>query len=77
MDDLNLESHMDNIKKQQYDLEFFGSFDICLNALDNLSARTHINRMCLACKTPLIESGTQGFMGQVTSMFKKTSLGNV
>jgi len=35
------------------------------NALDNLEARRHVNRMCLAANAPLIESGTTGFNGQV------------
>lgn len=35
------------------------------NALDNLEARRHVNKMCLAADTPLIESGTTGFNGQV------------
>lgn len=35
------------------------------NALDNLDARRHVNRMCLAAYVPLIESGTTGFAGQV------------
>ena len=29
-----------------------------MNALDNLAARTHVNRMCLAANVPLVESGT-------------------
>ena len=32
-----------------------------MNALDNLKARTHVNRMCLAAGVPLIESGTGFF----------------
>ena len=35
------------------------------NALDNLEARRHVNRMCLAADVALIESGTTGFNGQV------------
>lgn len=35
-----------------------------LNALDNVSARRHVNRMCLAADVPLIESGTEGYLGQ-------------
>jgi ubiquitin-like 1-activating enzyme E1 B len=35
------------------------------NALDNLEARRHVNKMCLAADVPLVESGTTGFNGQV------------
>jgi len=36
-----------------------------LNGLDNLDARRHVNRLCVAAGTPLIESGTAGHKGQV------------
>lgn len=36
-----------------------------LNALDNITARSHVNRMCLAADIPLIESGTAGYSGQI------------
>jgi ubiquitin-like 1-activating enzyme E1 B len=38
---------------------------LVFNALDNLEARRHVNKMCLAADVPLIESGTTGFNGQV------------
>ena len=37
-----------------------------LNALDNRAARSHVNRMCLAADVPLVESGTAGYLGQVS-----------
>jgi ubiquitin-like 1-activating enzyme E1 B len=40
-------------------------FNIVLNALDNVDARRHVNRVCLAIDMPLIESGTMGYVGQV------------
>lgn len=36
-----------------------------LNGLDNLDARRHVNRLCLAAEVPLIESGTAGYDGNV------------
>jgi hypothetical protein len=36
-----------------------------MNGLDNLDARRHVNRLCLAAEVPLVESGTTGFLGQV------------
>lgn len=37
-----------------------------MNALDNVAARRHVNGMCLAASIPLIESGTAGYLGQVS-----------
>ncbi|KAF7377833.1 Uba2 [Mycena sanguinolenta] len=59
-----------NIKEPQYDLEWFRQFDIVLNALDNLDARRHVNKMCLASQIPLVESGTAGYLGQVQPIIK-------
>jgi ubiquitin-like 1-activating enzyme E1 B len=41
-----------------------------MNALDNTAARNHVNRLCLAAEVPLIESGTAGYLGQVTIIKK-------
>lgn len=53
-----------NIKEQQYDHDWFSQFTIVMNALDNLEARRHVNRLCLSSKRTLLESGTQGYAGQ-------------
>ncbi|ODV89268.1 hypothetical protein CANCADRAFT_20431, partial [Tortispora caseinolytica NRRL Y-17796] len=64
--DVNIIAYHANIKLDaQFDTAWFSSFDIVFNALDNLEARRHVNHMCLATNTPLIESGTTGFNGQV------------
>ncbi|KAI9679506.1 MAG: E1 ubiquitin-activating protein uba2 [Caeruleum heppii] len=62
---VKLEAHHANIKDPTFSLEWFGSFTLVFNALDNLDARRHVNKMCLAADVPLIESGTTGFNGQV------------
>ncbi|RVX74204.1 hypothetical protein B0A52_02036 [Exophiala mesophila] len=54
-----------NIKDKQFNFEWFSSFNLVFNALDNMDARKHVNKMCLAVDVPLIESGTTGFRGQV------------
>ncbi|EIW75894.1 hypothetical protein CONPUDRAFT_139860 [Coniophora puteana RWD-64-598 SS2] len=59
-----------NIKEPQFDIEWFKGFDIVLNALDNLDARRHVNKMCMAAGVPLIESGTAGYLGQVQPLVK-------
>lgn len=58
-------AHHSNIKDPEFGTDFFQTFTIVFNALDNLDARRHVNKMCLAADVPLIESGTTGFLGQV------------
>lgn len=62
---IKIEAHHANIKDPQFNIDWFQTFAIVFNALDNLDARRHVNRMCLAADIPLIESGTTGFNGQV------------
>lgn len=62
---VNIVAHHANIKDPQFNVEWFRGFKLVFNALDNLEARRHVNRMCLAADVPLIESGTTGFNGQV------------
>ncbi|KAI8638310.1 hypothetical protein BD408DRAFT_405776 [Parasitella parasitica] len=59
-----IESLQGNIKESQYNIQWFKQFTMVLNALDNLDARRHVNAMCLAADVPLVESGTQGYLGQ-------------
>lgn len=62
---VKLEAYHANIKDADFNVLWFKQFDIVFNALDNLDARRHVNKMCLAADIPLIESGTTGFRGQV------------
>ena len=55
---------------KRFSVDWFSSFDIVFNALDNLAARRHVNHMCLFAGVPLIESGTTGFNGQVQAIEK-------
>ncbi|KAF3164825.1 E1 ubiquitin-activating protein uba2 [Orbilia oligospora] len=65
-----LTAHHANIKDSNFNVAWFKSFTIVFNALDNLDARRHVNKMCLAADVPLIESGTTGFNGQVQVISK-------
>ncbi|EMD91706.1 hypothetical protein COCC4DRAFT_69206 [Bipolaris maydis ATCC 48331] len=58
-------AYHDNIKDTQFNVAWFKTFRLVFNALDNVDARRHVNKMCLAAGVPLIESGTTGFNGQV------------
>jgi ubiquitin-like 1-activating enzyme E1 B len=63
---ISITSHHANVKDPDFDVDFFKQFNVVLNGLDNLDARRHVNRLCLAADIPLVESGTTGFLGQVT-----------
>ena len=58
-------AHHGNIKESQFNVAWFRGFKLVFNALDNMDARRHVNKLCLAADVPLIESGTTGFNGQV------------
>jgi molybdopterin/thiamine biosynthesis adenylyltransferase len=62
---INITPYHANVKDSTFNVEFFKQFSVVLNGLDNLDARRHVNRLCLAAEVPLIESGTTGFLGQV------------
>lgn len=68
--DARIKAYHDSITCSDYGINFFKRFSLVMNALDNRAARNHVNRMCLAADIPLIESGTAGYLGQV-SLIKK------
>lgn len=71
---VNITAHVDDIMHKKYGPSFFKEFKLVINALDNKKARNHVNRMCITCGIPLIESGTMGYNGQVEFIKKGLSL---
>lgn len=67
---ISITAYHANVKDSDFNVEFFKQFNVVLNGLDNLDARRHVNRLCLAADVPLVESGTTGFLGQVTVHMK-------
>jgi len=63
-------AHHGNVKDARFGVEFVSKFDVVVNALDNLEARRHVNRLCLAAEKPLLEAGSTGHLGQVTVIKK-------
>ena len=63
-------SHHANIKDPQFDLDFFEGFDLVFNALDNVDARRHVNKMIIAADLPMVDCGTTGFHGH-TQVIKR------
>lgn len=43
--DMQIKSHVGNIKDSQFRSDFFNQFDIIFNALDNIEARKHVSRV--------------------------------
>eukprot|EP01038_Epipyxis_sp_PR26KG_P011518 gene11518-15431_t len=68
--DIEIIPYHSNIKDAQFNVDFYAKFDIILNALDNVDARRHVNRLCLASNMPLLDSGTTGYAGQVVPIIK-------
>ncbi|KAK6732862.1 hypothetical protein RB195_016936 [Necator americanus] len=68
--DVNITFDLDNIFSSKFNIPFFQQFFMVMNALDNRAARNHVNRMCLAAKVPLLESGSSGYLGQVRPIIR-------
>jgi ubiquitin-like 1-activating enzyme E1 B len=58
----------------QFNVQYVSQFNLVLNALDNVTARRRVNRLCLAAEVPLIEAGTTGYLGQVKVIDKASNL---
>ncbi|KLT45229.1 putative ubiquitin activating enzyme E1 [Cutaneotrichosporon oleaginosum] len=63
-----------NVKEPENDIEWIKQFGVVMSALDNMDARRHINKLCLAANVPLIESGTAGYLGQANPIIKNETL---
>eukprot|EP00762_Andalucia_godoyi_P008333 ANDGO_07334.mRNA.1 SUMO-activating enzyme subunit 2 len=64
-----VKSHVGPLQNPTFsDPTFLLKYDMVLNALDNIEARKHANRLCAALGIPVIESGTAGFLGQTQPM---------
>jgi ubiquitin-like 1-activating enzyme E1 B len=61
----------DNAK---FNVQYVAQFNLVLNALDNVTARRRVNRLCLAANVPLVEAGTTGYLGQVKVIDKASGL---
>jgi ubiquitin-like 1-activating enzyme E1 B len=66
VDGVAIEGVIGNIKEGRFGVDWVRGFDVVCNALDNLEARRHVNRMCLAAGVCLVESGSTGYLGQAT-----------
>jgi ubiquitin-like 1-activating enzyme E1 B len=74
VDGISVRPDKTEIQHKEFTFDFFRSFTFVINALDNRAARSHVNRMCLAADVPLIESGSEGYQGQVYLIKKGVSM---
>lgn len=61
-----IDSRIDKVGPETENLfndEFWNQLDFVTNALDNVDARTYVDRRCVFYKKPLLESGTLGTKG--------------
>lgn len=63
-------AHHSNVKDPRFDSSFIKQFSMVLCALDNIDARRHVNRLCLASDVPMIESGSTGYDGHCTVIIR-------
>eukprot|EP00835_Amoeboradix_gromovi_P005754 NODE_578_length_6506_cov_0.092711.p1 type:complete len:961 gc:universal NODE_578_length_6506_cov_0.092711:4553-1671(-) len=66
--DLNIVAKSDRVGKESqsiFNLPFYKSVDIVLNALDNWEARRYMDGQCVLHNKPLLESGTLGTKGNI------------
>ena len=64
-------AHHGNVcDNSKFHVGYVKQFDLILNALDNVVARRRVNRLALAAGVPLIEAGTTGYLGQVSTIHK-------
>ncbi|CAB9497029.1 activating enzyme subunit 2 [Seminavis robusta] len=69
------QAHHGNVcDNTKFNVHFVKKFDLVLNALDNVTARRRVNRLCLAASVPLVEAGTTGYLGQVNVMDKASGV---
>ena len=69
-----LPHHGNVCDNSQFNVQYVSQFNLVLNALDNVTARRRVNRLCLAANVPLIEAGTTGYLGQVKVIDKASNL---
>ena len=61
---VHIDAEQENIMHPKFDVFFYKTFDVVINALDNVKARQYVNTMCVLANVPLIEGGSTGLLGQ-------------
>lgn len=71
--DLKVTAFKDNLYSEKFDHEFFQSFDLVFNALDNQDARNYLSQRVIENRLFMVEAGTGGYDGQTYAVQRFTS----
>ncbi|KRY81627.1 SUMO-activating enzyme subunit 2 [Trichinella pseudospiralis] len=71
--DVKLVYYCKPVQSREFNVNYFKKFTAVLNCLDNIEARSHVNRMCLICRLPLIDGGSLGRKGQVDVIIRNVT----
>eukprot|EP00002_Diphylleia_rotans_P020141 TRINITY_DN3903_c0_g1_i4.p1 TRINITY_DN3903_c0_g1~~TRINITY_DN3903_c0_g1_i4.p1 ORF type:complete len:880 (-),score=147.08 TRINITY_DN3903_c0_g1_i4:67-2706(-) len=66
--EFKIEAHRQRVGEETestFTSSFFERQAVVLNALDNVESRVYMDRRCVACRVPLVDSGTLGLQGHV------------
>ncbi|TRZ13806.1 hypothetical protein HGM15179_013290 [Zosterops borbonicus] len=69
--DVRVTAHQNQVgpaTEMLYSDKFFQDLDGVASALDTIEARSYLERRCLRCRTPLLDSGTEGTRGHVLAI---------
>lgn len=70
---IKVQSFEGKIQESRFSYIFFCEFTIVINALDNVEARYHVNKMCFNLGIPLVEAGTKGYSASMTPILKNVT----
>ena len=68
--EIKITSHVGRIQQDQFGYKFFSQHTLVINALDNIEARQHVNKMCFNLAIPLVEAGTNGYEASMSPIMK-------
>eukprot|EP00871_Galdieria_phlegrea_P005560 jgi/Galph1/6004/GphlegSOOS_G4655.1 len=66
-------SYVEDIRSEKFSIKFFKQFQCVICALDNHKARSYVNEICAFAQTPLFDTGSTGYQGQVIPMLAGTT----
>ncbi|MEM2144174.1 MAG: ThiF family adenylyltransferase, partial [Candidatus Jordarchaeaceae archaeon] len=56
---------------EDLETKVFEDADVILGCLDNRTSRDYVNETCILLEKPLVDSGTEGYLGRVQTIFPR------